>query len=297
MNMTTKNYLTTTLIAAALAANLAQTWAAPAQTKKPAPKKPAATKPTTLKAKPNYIVGRVTNRAGQPIGGVEIGIYGTTIAGANVRFEAATNAQGMFSQRLPEGIYGASAYLKKRFNNKNYKFTLPPTDGVTSVKHDSSLGIVKNFVWKISGLRPGETPGKTGAHTEPAKYFGGFIYLKSKVVGFGGDRIYFPSGSTLEVTMTPRGPLIDGSKGQVKTFRRRFEQDVTSGIDWHLADIPIGTYTLSAQLLASDATQKPLNVRNLTATGVKEEFFPTVAIDFEPTQFDDMQMMQVMIEP
>jgi hypothetical protein len=242
-------------------------------------------------------VGRVTNRAGQPIGGAEIGIYGTTIAGANTRFEAVTNAQGMFSQRLPEGIYGATAYLKKRFNNKNYKFTLPPTDGTTSVKHDSSPGIVKNFVWRISDLKPGETPGEAGAHTEPGKYFGGYVYLKSKVEGFGGDRVYFPNGSTLEIGLTPRGLLIDGSKGQTKTFRRRFNKDITNSIDWHLADIPIGLYTLSAQLLAPDGTKKSLGVRNVTATGVKDEFSPTTAIDFDPTQVGDMQMMQVTVEP
>lgn len=280
------------IIMAVLMANAAPSWAAPKTAKKPAVQKTAV-----LKARPHFIVGCVTNSAGQPLAGVEVGIYGQTVAGASVRFEAVTNAQGLYSQRLPEGFYGATAYLKKRFNNKNYKFTLPPADGSTSAKHDSAPGIVKNFVWRISGLRPGETPGEAGTYNEPKKYFGGYVYLKSRVEGFGGDRVYFPSGSTLQVTLTPRGPLMDGRKGQTKTFRRRFDKDIKDSIDWYLTDIPIGFYTLSAQLLTPGGAENGLGVRNLTATGVKDEYAPTAAIDFEPTQFGDMQMMQVAIKP
>jgi hypothetical protein len=293
-----KSCLAASLLAA-LAASCTLTHAAPVK-KAPAKKAPAKKAPAqkipALKARPNYVVGRVTDAAGQPVAGAEVAIYGTTMAGANTRFEAKTDARGLFSQRVPEGIYGVTAYLKKRFNDKNYKFTLPPTDGITAMKHDSSKGIVKNFVWRIRGLKPGETPGEAGTHTEPRKYFGGFVYLRSEEKGFGGDRVYFPAGSTLKITLTPRGPLMDGSKGQAKTFQRRFDKDVTNGISWYLTDIPIGLYTLSAQLSAPGGEIKTLGVKNVTS-GFKDEFAPTAPINFEPTSYEDMQMMQVIVQP
>jgi hypothetical protein len=249
---------------------------------------------TSPKRKAGYAVGRVLDMAGKPLPGAEVGIYGTTMAGANTRFEATTNAQGMFSQRLPEGIYGLSAYYKTRFNGKNYNFTLEPTDGVTAAKHDSAPGIVKTFVWKIAGLKIGQVPGESGTHTEPRKYYGGFVYLTSKEEGFGG-KVYFPAGSKLSITMTPRGKLIDGRAAKPKMFQRAFDKDIMSGLSWHLADVPIGLYSLSAQLAQPDGTKKPLGVkRSLDFQGA---FSPSVNVDFEPTQFGDMQMMQITVEP
>jgi hypothetical protein len=260
----------------------------------PAKRKPAA-RPAPLKAKPGYVVGRAVNSAGRPLPGVTAGIYGTTIAGANTRFEAETDAAGLFSQRVPEGIYGVSAYYKVRFNNKNYNFTLFPKDGTTAKKHDSAPGVVKEFVWKIAGLKPGAEAGDADTGNEALKYYGGYVYLRSKEEGFGGDRVYFPAGSTLVVTLTPRGSLIDGSTGQVKTFRRAFAKDVTSGIATHLMDIPIGLYTLQAQVLLPGGTSKALGVKNSGAFDAP--FAPSVNVDFEPTSFRDMQMMQITVEP
>jgi hypothetical protein len=258
---------------------------------------PAANKQKAalLKRKPGYVIGRVVKMSGQPLPNAEIGIYGTTMAGANTRFEAQTDARGLFSQRVPEGIYGVSAYYETKFNGKNYRFTLAPRDGITAKKHDSAPGVVKEFVWKISGLKHGESPGESGTHTEPPKYHGGFVYLTSQEQGFGGDRVYFPNGSTLIISMTPRGKLIDGRTGATKTFRRTFDKDVTNSVAWHLVDLPIGLYSLSARLTLPDGSNKALGVKK--STDFNAAFAPSAAIDFEPTSFGDMQMMQVTVEP
>ncbi len=268
--------------------------AAPA--KKPVKKLAPAAKKAAPARRPGYIIGRVTNTAGKPLAGAEISLYGTTMAGANTSFSLETGADGRFSQRVPEGIYGASAYYKTRYNGKNYRFTLMPKDGTTAKKHDSAPGVIKDFVWKISGLKPGEKAGEEGTHTEGNKYYGGYVYLTSKEEGFGG-KVYFPAGSKLTITMTPRGSLIDGSTGKAKTFQRAFAKDITSSLGWHLTDIPVGLYRLQANLILPDGTMKNLGVKNQQKSRYDDPFLPVVNVDFEPTSFDDMQMMQVQVEP
>jgi hypothetical protein len=260
----------------------------------PKPKTPAKTSATPMR-RAGYVVGRVTNSAGKPLAGAEISIFGTTARGDRTRFDALTGANGLFSQRVPDGIYGVGAQWKTTYNGKNYTFNLAPDDGKTGVIHDAADGIVKNFKWKIAGLKPGERAGEPNTHTEVRKYYGGYVYVTAQEKGFGGDFIYFPRGSTLVMTLTPRAKLIDGSVGTPKIFRRKFESDITSNFSWHGENIPIGLYTLTAQLQMADGTIKPLNVKR--SADFSGAFTPSVPVDFEPTQFGDMQMMQITVEP
>ncbi|MBW3637432.1 MAG: DUF4198 domain-containing protein, partial [Armatimonadetes bacterium] len=87
-----------------------------------------------------YVVGRVVNSAGKPLAGAEISIYGTTARGDRTRFDAITGANGVFSQRVPDGIYGVGAQWKTTYNGKNYTFNLAPDDGKTGVIHDAADG-------------------------------------------------------------------------------------------------------------------------------------------------------------
>lgn len=262
----------------------------------PKPKSSVARKPAASPVRrPLTVTGRASNNAGKPLAGVEIGIYGTTIRGDRTRFDAITNANGLFSQRVPDGIYGVSATFNTTFNGKNYRFTLAPEDGKTGVIHDAALGIVKNFRGKISGLKPGERAGEAHSHTEGTKYYGGYAYVTAQSRGFGGDFIYFPKGSTLVMTFTPRGKLIDGSVGTPKTYRRTFDSDFTGSFAFTAENMPIGLYNFEARLLLADGSAKPLGVkRSLDFNG---PFRSSAQIDFEPTSFGDMQMMQITVEP
>ncbi len=250
---------------------------------------------TAIKRKPLYVQGRVMTMGGRPLSGVEVGIYGTTARGDRTRFEAFTNANGTYSQRVPDGIYGVSAYYKTKYNGKNYNFTLHPEDGKTGINLDAVPGIVKNFRWKISGLKPGETVGEAGSHTETTKFYGGYVYVTSQEQGTLESPIYFPAGSALVMTMTPRAKLIDGSIGKPKTFSRRFDKNIESGISWHLSDIPVGMYTLTAQLKQPDGTTQPLRLKK--SLGFNDAYTPSINVDFEPTSYGDMQMMQVTVKP
>ncbi|GGO39057.1 hypothetical protein [Deinococcus humi] len=58
--------------------------------------------------------------------------------------------------------------------------------------------------------------------------------------------------ATMEVTLVPEGPLIDGSKGSTTTRTTQ----VTRG----LSDIPVGYYKVSAALKYANGTKTPLRV-------------------------------------
>ncbi len=261
---------------------------------KPVASAPKPVKLAPLKPKPGFVSGRVTDELGRPIADAEVGIYGTTMAGENTRFEVITGADGLFSQRVPEGIYGTTAYQKKRFNNQNYRFALPPTDGITAKKHDSTPGIVKEFVWHISGLKPGEVAGKPDGNDEWNKHFGASLSISTRQECFGGDRVYFPKGSTIQLTLTPRGALIDGRPATDYVNRHTFDKDISTGQRWYPNDIPIGLYTLSAQLIATDGTTRALGVQK--AGDINAPYMATIPIDFEPTQFGDLVPIQVTVD-
>jgi hypothetical protein len=217
----------------------------------------AALPPT--KAKSGYVQGRVTDSAGKPLAGVMIHIYGTTFAGENTRFERPTGADGRFSQRLPDGIYGVRAeYVFE--GEANYTLALHPIDGITAKRHDSEEGIAKDFVWLISGLRPGATPGEPGTHNEPNKYYGGSLQI-SAYEDSSTPNPPFADGSTLIAELTPRGPLLDGRPVQPLTFRRTFGPSARSTSYWYPSDIPLGRYTLRLSLEKPGQPAKPLTLK------------------------------------
>lgn len=222
--------------------------------------------------------------AGRSLAGVEISIYGTTIAGANASFEATTGADGRFSQRVPDGIYGVGASLKKKFNEQNYVFYLHPNDGVSAKRHDAGKGIVKEFTWKISGLKPGEVAGEEGAHTEPRKYYGGYVHVTA------GEEAPF-EGATIEATLSPRGPLIDGSTGKPRVYRKAIAAGETGYFSWHLVDVPLGLWSISARLV-KDGAATPLGV---ALSPANNGFASSADLDFKPT-LGTPNMMQVTLE-
>jgi hypothetical protein len=287
------NRLSLSALAAVVAlSGLAPTHPAQGTPVRKKPAKKAAKKPKTplrpsaaLKAAPFTVVGRAVNGAGKPLSGVEISIYGTTIAGANTSFSALTGADGRFRQRVPDGIYGVGASLKRLYNNKEYLFQLHPRDGLVGKRHDAAKGIVKEFVWKISGLKPGETPGEEGSHTEGRKYYGGVVHVTA------GEEEPF-AGSTIEAILTPRGPLIDGSAGQPRVFRKAIAAGERGYFSWHLNNVPIGLYSMRVRLL-SPSGERPLGLK--APIPFDAPFAPSINLDFKPT-FGVPDMMQVAIE-
>ncbi len=247
------------------------------------------------RAKPGTVQGRATDTAGNPLGGVEIAIYGTTMAGENTRFELTTRADGTYRQRVPDGIYGVRAeYVFHAPDGQNYTVTLHPVDGVTGKRHDAEEGIAKDFVWKISGLRPDQTPGTPGTHNEPGKYYGGALQTSFLERGFGGVKI--PEGSTLVLTLEPQGTLLDGRPAQTLTFRRTFGPEAHASSYFYPSDIPLGHYTLSARLESPDGEGRDLRLkRSLDNQG---DYAPSTTVDVVPDSSSGASLpIQIMIDP
>src|SRR3546814_1354578 len=79
----------------------------------------------------------------------------------------------------------------------------------------------------------------------------------------------------VELTLTPSGPLIDGSQGKTLVLRQGDHYCVQYG---YLEDIPIGRYTVTA-ILKNEAGPRPLRIQDWHT---QNEFKPELQIDFIP---------------
>lgn len=169
-----------------------------------------------------YLSGRVTNAQGKPL-------PGATVLADNLQFynsheETSSDANGNFRVKTPTGSYRAIAQIRRTYNGKNYTLDLKP-DNTAAFAGDE--GAVRNFQWQLSG----EYAGQSGL------YYGGEITLDKDVMSDLYDV------ENIEFTLTPVGPLIDGSEG--KTLRLKSGDPYTESYGL-LADVPIGRYKITA---------------------------------------------------
>ncbi|QOV90014.1 hypothetical protein [Humisphaera borealis] len=257
-----------------------------AQDKPASGDKPAV--PAPLVAKPGHAIGRATFSDGKPIPAFTVvcsGFVGdanraTVTAPATIAHGDAKD--GTYDLEVPAGFAAnLSAKTAIEYNGKPYKLELWPTDGKLSLRDgkgigpDTRPGIVRDFVAKISGLRPG------GDDKSPVlrklAYYGARIDLGDG--GIGNRRLNqdFPKDATVVVRLTPRGPLLDGSKGE-PIVKRLPLADMGSNAACVL-DIPIGLYDAKVAVAAADGTETPVRVR---LSGGPQEWQAAVALDFPP---------------
>ncbi|WP_375771072.1 carboxypeptidase-like regulatory domain-containing protein [Archangium gephyra] len=211
-------------------------------------------------ARPGQVTGLVTDGAGKPLAGAEISIYGDTLAdGEEVSFFPKTGADGTYALAVPEGIYQVSATYDLTYEAKRYRFTLHPTDNVAGESYPSGEGIDRDFVLKVSGLRPGGERNPSAGFS----YYGGEVELKISDVydeSFQTNHFAteFPQGFTAEVTFTPEGPLADGSTGAPVTSS--YEVISKFRAAWTKIDLPIGKYRVTGRITRPDGTSRDLQV-------------------------------------
>jgi len=214
-----------------------------------------------LQPRPGHAMGRVVDERGKPLSGVDVRIGGTTNAGERTSFDTkATN--GRYAFPVPPGKYHIGAWVSVQYNGKPYYFRLQPVgDDVYHRDFDSKPGIVRDFVWKITGLM-------AGARADPddaGSYYGGSLQLygENPTLNYDPKPLEFPEGSTVAVTLTPNGALIDGSQGKALIFKLPLKTTRLAFVHYTkrtFKDIPIGRYTASATLTEPDGTVKPLRI-------------------------------------
>jgi hypothetical protein len=196
-----------------------------------------------------FIKGVVTDTQGRPMAGAEITIDNTLFYNSNLI--TTTDSKGEYKVKL-SGSFTWKGYgqIQKSYNEKIYTLDLHPQnpEGFTSE------GGVRNFQWQLKGKRPG---------SESTGYYGGTITFDN----FPG--VYEVDRKAIEFTLTPVGPLIDGSAGQTLKIK--------SSDGFNLYDVPIGRYTLSASFNGSALKLRRWNTTDAFVTSLQVDFQPQIA--------------------
>lgn len=140
--------------------------------------------------------------------------------------------------------YRAYAWLGVRYEGQKFcsRLALPKTSEYNPfVPRD---GVVRNFQWKLSGRVP-----DWDDDTSESAYFGGSV---SPMHGGDFQDRYATQQDQIELSLTPVGPLIDGSAGKPLT-------KTVPALKVAL-DIPIGTYRVKATFIGKDGKREALTV-------------------------------------
>lgn len=226
----------------------------------------AAPTATGIEIGAGTISGKASYANGEPLSDVTVVIRGTTMAGSNTYFEAKVDTEGRYTQKVPNGLYEIKAHVSAPYKGRTYGLWLDPADGIDTPGQDSAPGIIKDFVWRISG----PTPAATSKPDSPFSYYGGIVevgndsefemqYNNGNLV----DPYDYPANSRIRVTLTPDGPLMDGSTGTV-VERDIDPQELTDAI---LYDIPLGDYTVTATLVDQGGEETDLQVATIIPGG------------------------------
>ena len=174
-------------------------------------------------------------------------------------------------------IVGVSATATLSYRGQKYVVDLFPTDGKRDgtdkgdFRGDSARGVVRHFVLKLSGPRPGharDTAYVTCRCSEGAGYFyGGTVDAVIDDLTVSG----LTDASKLVFTLTPTGPLLDGSRG-IPIVRTASAGGVRPTI--FMRSIPVGYYTATARIEGPGAG--PLKV-DASGRGATVAFVPTSA--------------------
>ena len=249
--------------------------------KKPAAKRPApaAAPARKVAARRGQIVGSVSAAPGVRLGKVTVDVSGfedgklaNTYANgalAETVDKSVTASGGAYAVPVPPGAYRATAYSTYAFNGKTYHFPLervgpePKYDYRSLQLEKLRGGLVRSFVLKLTGPKPGENEGSDG-YTETTyrhALYGGRVDFYADAYGEGVAtplRNAYPPESRVLVTLTPLR-LVDGSApgGPVRV-------DLPLGDDgkWTFMKRGVvpGTYTATARLRTPGGEELPLKV-------------------------------------
>lgn len=234
------------------------------------PKVPAFPK---LAKKPGYLRGFVKDAAGRPVVGAKVRISSTEFGGFRSGVTAITDARGYYEGRPPYGM--ARAYCGghgKMYNGTYLVLPLHPADGEIN-DFFSKEGHVENFTLLTWGVVD-----EAAANQNP-RYCGNY-YGASMTVGYylrdETDTSALPKwlvrDRTLEVTLTPDGPLADGNTGRPIVVRQKL--DFAHSSYTQINDIPVGRYKMVVRMVDKDGKAEVLKLRDNNNTGRKGGLTP-----------------------
>jgi hypothetical protein len=204
--------------------------------------------------KPRTVLGDILTLDGKPIpnaAAYRLTVWGITSAGEKATFGLDVDANGHFEQQVPDGLYKVEAKCIVKYGDSRVPVDLVWLDDKKfGVVQPSDVGIVRDFRLVMGGLRPGEDPKGDGS------YFGGVIDVHGPIydVTRGTLNTRFP-GSKVQFTLTPLGPLVDGSRIDPLTL----DMDVAyAGSHGRFRSVPMGAYRVTATLIGKEGGKRPL---------------------------------------
>jgi hypothetical protein len=192
---------------------------------------------------------------------------------------------------MPQGVGRVwIAGVGMTYNGVRMALPLHPADGEISDFH-SKTGGVENLALLTYG-----TANEAGASDNPA--YGGNYYGASFNVGYynrePGDenapRSWMVLGSDVEITLTPDGPLADGSAGRPLVIR----QKITPRGRFQVNNIPVGRYQIRARLIENGNTV-PIRLKDGSLGGRKGGMTPTETDDTATIVFRSVSADPLML--
>ena len=196
--------------------------------------------PRRVSPTPNVVEGTVKTVDGRPVPGATIRIAGAIGAARGTAISATTDANGRYRVRVPLGHYNVDGFADIEYEGQKYKELWLDRGDAPCERVMSDKGIVRNFILRLSGPKRctnGLSP------NNPDAYNGAYITAMTSS---------FPDDAVITFTLTPLGPLADGSRGRPLSITRTGAALKTGGGPIRetsfLHDIPLGRYRVAAEV-------------------------------------------------
>jgi hypothetical protein len=189
-----------------------------------------------------YVVsGTVVNTAGQPVADADITLRSGYAGVGDIR--AKSGADGRYQVNIPEGSWIAQANKWVSYHNRTYCLSARPNN---TEPIWANTGAVRDFTLVTHGENP-----RGG---EP---YGGELNINVYLEG-----ATYGSAQTVVISLTPEGPLLDGSQGITLQGPLTFTYEQYSVYPVNLYDLPLGRYRVSAAWQQADGSLRSLVATN-----------------------------------
>ena len=127
---------------------------------------------------------------------------------------------------------------------------MPAPEDYNPFAGDNSKAVVKNFVWRLSGIIPDRTRSERNA----SGYFGGSINFVTLDINFDA----LPDGTEVTVTCTPvpGATLLDGSSAQTVVQKFTAHDTRPANYLYLIHDLPQSHYNITATCKINGQTKK-----------------------------------------
>lgn len=217
---------------------------------------PVKPKFTALSPKSGTLRGFVKDAQGRPVVGAKIMASSSSMGGFRTPATGTTDTRGYYEITMPKGIarvWCAGTVL----THDGVRMALPlhPADG-TIDDFVTTKGAVENFVLRSWGVA-----NENGDPAYSGNYYGGAIWVSYSFREANDQNApgeWLLLDSTIELTLIPEGPMLDGSKGEPLTFRSK----VAYVGHFEMNDIPLARYSVKATLTSPDGKSRGLKLKD-----------------------------------